>query len=247
MARRTLRNGMLLETGGATTVGYRRETQEDRSALVGAQNLYAVADGMGGHAHGELAAEMAIDALKSLVKPHELPFGEVSFCKVDQMRLGFEEANTSVYDAGKNEAMGMGTTLCALVLDEDEQQVIVGNVGDSRCYLLRHGKLRQITVDHSPMVGGQKTHFVTRAIGLSERVAVDLFAVPFSAGDVFLLCTDGITGPVDDKAIAAILTRPDEPRDLATALVNAALEGGGPDNATAIVIRLSRAVRPTKL
>lgn len=246
MARRTLPNGMVLETGGATTVGYRRETQEDRSALVGAQNLYAVADGMGGHAHGELAAELAIEALKSLVKPHQLPFGEVSFCKSDQMRLGFEEANTTVYDTGRNEAGGMGTTLCALVLDEDEDQVIVGNVGDSRCYLLRHDNLRQVTVDHSPTVNGKKTHFVTRAIGLSERVAVDLFVVPFFAGDVFLLCTDGITGPVEDETIAEILARPGDPRELATALVNKALEGGGPDNATAIVIRLSRAPKPNR-
>lgn len=229
--------------GAATDVGRVRSLNED-SMLV-AESLFAVADGMGGHRGGEVASAEALDVLRTSVLE---PDAAAVLDAVDS-------ANRRVFEhsVADPDLAGMGTTLCtvALVRDDDgTESIAIANVGDSRVYLLRDGAFSQITLDHSlveTMVrSGQLTpeeaavhpgrNVLTRALGIEPEVEVDLFSEPVRDGDRYLLCSDGLFNELDDARIAEILASLAAPWDAASELVRTAVESGGRDNVTVVVV-----------
>ena len=225
----------------ASHVGLLRGGNEDSvhpdSGGVGPGPLVvAVADGMGGHAAGDVASQTAIAAAVSAEgSPRERVVA----------------ANTAVVNAVIDEPSlaGMGTTLTLAELSPDGA-IEIGHVGDSRAYLLRDGELTQITTDHSLvaelLAAGRikpedvRTHpqrnMVTRGIGMTQHVEVDVEQRQLAAGDRVLLCSDGLTTMLTDEALADILTRDDTPQEQVWALVEAANAAGGYDNITVVVV-----------
>ncbi|MDX1692066.1 MAG: Stp1/IreP family PP2C-type Ser/Thr phosphatase [Acidimicrobiia bacterium] len=198
--------------------------------------IVAVADGMGGHAGGEVASSIALETATSVG-------GEPA------MRV--QAANVAVVDAAdkRPRLSGMGTTLTLGLLDPDGD-LDIAHVGDSRAYLFRGGELEQVTRDHSYVAdmidAGKLTReeaahhpyrsVLTRAVGLDPTVEVDSYGVVLEAGDRILLCSDGVTDMIDDDRIASILADADAAADAADGLVEAANEAGGGDNITVVVV-----------
>jgi protein phosphatase len=232
-----------LRIGGATDVGQVRTNNEDQ--LLVAEPLFAVADGMGGHAAGEVASLTAVEALKAAFQQNPT---------ADGLADAVREANRAVWRraAEQAELRGMGTTVTsvALVDDEGEALLAVANVGDSRAYLLRDGELDQITDDHSlpeEMVRrGElapedaamhpQRHILTRVLGMDEEIEVDCFRIVPYKGDRVLLASDGLTNELTDDQIASILRRLADPDDAAKELVRQAKANGGNDNITVVII-----------
>lgn len=224
-----------VRVAAASHVGMVREANQDRSVIVG--DLIAVADGMGGHLGGEMAAELAVAQLAKAE-------GTVN---ADTLFELIKAANLSVVEKAESpELSGMGTTLVAATFNAEAGSVLLANVGDSRAYLYSVGTFRQLTNDHSLVnelvregritEDEARTHpqrnIVTRALGMSQDLAIDQFEIRVYGGDKLLLCSDGLTNEVDDPAISAILSRFDDPSDAAETLVEKALEAGGRDNVT---------------
>src|SRR5262245_63892018 len=199
---------------GETDTGRKRRRNEDH--LVCDPPLFAWADGMGGAQAGELASMLAANALKE--RPDREPGG------VEQVIELVQEANRRVHQRALDDvaAMGMGTTMTVALFGESDGSVTIGHVGDSRAYILRDGHLEQLTDDHSLVaelvrrgelseaeaeVHPQRS-VITRALGTDPDVDVDAFTVPARAGDLFLLCSDGLTTMVDSNPIAGLLLRP---------------------------------------
>ncbi|HIR01892.1 MAG TPA: Stp1/IreP family PP2C-type Ser/Thr phosphatase [Candidatus Aveggerthella stercoripullorum] len=225
--------------GSRTDVGCVRDHNED--SLLVAPPLFAVADGMGGHAAGEVASEIAITVL-----------GEKAPHTPDAAALGraVEDANRAVILAAneKRGRAGMGTTITAAVLQKD--RLVIAQVGDSRAYLLHQGRLQQLTRDHSLMAdmieAGRltpeeaRTHpnrsVITRALGSDPRMVPDLYEITVETGDRLLLCSDGLSSMVEDSAIESTLARTRDPQRCASMLVNEAIAAGGYDNVTVVVV-----------
>jgi PPM family protein phosphatase len=224
----------------ATDVGCVRPINED-SAAVFAPEVYVVADGMGGHAAGEVASHILVKSVQADLSGRE-GIREAELC--DSIRHANHEILATV--AENPDCQGMGTT--ATVLHLEEGQAFWAHVGDSRLYLLRSGQLMQITRDHSYVEDlvehGEITeaearnhpqkNMLTRAVGVEEELEVDSGSFAVATGDVLLLATDGLMNMVPEDEIAAILSRNDE--DPAKSLVAAALHYGGRDNVTAVVV-----------
>ena len=240
--------------GSATDVGRVRSNNQD-SFLVREGDLFAVADGMGGHQGGEVASALA---LQILGQAHDEP-------STSTLVRAVRSANQAVFDkAGADpDLKGMGTTLTALAdvdTREGRRRGIV-NVGDSRLYRLRNDRIEQLTEDHSLVASlvrqGRITaeeaenhpqrNILTRALGIDEAVAVDSWEVEPVAGDRFLICSDGLFNEVDENRIVATLRRFEDPGDAARELVRLANDGGGRDNITAVVVDVVAAtdVAPT--
>ena len=215
---------------------------EDPDRLSKKGNLFLVADGMGGHQSGEMASRRAVDhVIRAYVDDPTADVGT-------SLPRAIESANTALYAGAADRAIGRrwGTTLVAAVVQRDN--LWIANVGDSRAYLLRNGKLRQLSRDHSwassvkdaALVGDWiGRHVVTRALGLKPDVEVDLFPpVRLHVGDRVLLCSDGLTTPLSDGEIQDVTARY-PPQKAAAALVGAANDRGGPDNVSVIVIRVA--------
>ena len=238
---------MKLRWGAVTDTGNVRPQNEDH--ILVEEPLFAVADGMGGHAAGEIASEVAIEALRAGFAADPTPEGLVR---------AFEQADAAVWKRGESDAetRGMGTTLTAAVLiDQDGQSVIeLANVGDSRGYLLRDGELEQVTADHSLVedlvrsgrlsreeaADHPQRHIVTRAIGIDDHSAggleVDTFTVVPFRGDRILLASDGLTDMVSDDQVASVLRRLADPDDAARELVRLAKAAGGNDNISVVLV-----------
>ena len=252
------RKGALTSFGSRTDIGCLRDHNED--SLVVTPPLYAVADGMGGHAAGEVASEIAVRVLSELAPEHP---------DVEALGRAIEEANRAVIQAAREGRgrQGMGTTMTAAMLEGE--RLVIAQVGDSRAYLLHQGKLQQLTRDHSLMAdlieAGQITpeearvhpqrSVITRALGSDPRTVADLYEINVDAGDRLLLCSDGLSGMVLDQDIEAILNRVSDPQRCASQLVNEAIAAGGHDNVTVIVadvtgyaeVRRKKLARKTKL
>ncbi len=232
----------VVEQAGLTDVGRQREANED--SLVLASPLFAVADGMGGARAGEVASRIAAEA-----------FGDErdsSATPEQQLAQVARAANRRIYElALRDEAhRGMGTTLTATLVDSDA--VSIGHVGDSRAYRLRDGRLEQLTQDHSLVAelerSGQLTpeaaehhpqrSIITRALGPEPEVDVDTHTHPARAGDVYVLCSDGLTGMISDADLASIVRSAPTLDEAAAALVRAANQSGGKDNITVVLFRL---------
>ncbi len=233
----------VLRSGSATDTGLVRTSNQD-SLLVSA-SLFAVADGMGGHAGGEIAADIAVRALESAFMRHPSGMG---------LADAVNTANRAVWKASEErpELRGMGTTLTAVALVNEQGRDILAlvNVGDSRTYRFHDGELVQITADHSvaeEMVrAGEITpaeaavhprrHILTRALGVADGVEVDLWRIHPSRGDRYLLCSDGLTNELGNGQIAEVLASVPDPQQAADLLVRAARTHGGADNITVVVV-----------
>ena len=252
------RKGATTTFGSRTDIGCLRDHNED--SLVVTPPLFAVADGMGGHAAGEVASEIAVNVLAERAPAHP-----------DSEALGraVEEANRAVIRAaheGRGRE-GMGTTMTAAMLEGE--RLIIAQVGDSRAYLLHQGKLQQLTRDHSLMAdmieAGQLTpeearshpnrSVITRALGSDPHTQPDLYEINVETGDRLLICSDGLSGMVCDNEIESTLARVRDPQRCASQLVNEAIANGGHDNVTVIVadvtgfaeVRRKKMARKTKL
>ncbi len=233
-----------LRSGSATDVGKVRTTNQD--VALEEPGLFAVADGMGGHAGGEVAARLAVDSLRAAFQ---------SAPTVEGLRRAVAEANRAVWRQGQSQSglRGMGTTLTVTALVEDpggRQVIALANVGDSRAYVYSRGQVIQVTADHSlaeeKVRQGQLTeaeaavhphrHVLTRALGVSSDVDVDLWELHLHDGDRILLCSDGLTNEVGDERIGEVLGSVQDPSDAAKGLVKAALDHGGSDNVTCVVV-----------
>src|SRR5580658_9267045 len=234
----------VLRAGSATDVGRVRNTNQDR--LIVEDDLFAVADGMGGHVGGEVAAALAVDALTAAFRHDASVLG---------LRHAVAVANGAVWNRSQHDddLRGMGTTLtaAALTVGADGRDVLgLANVGDSRAYLLSGGRVAQITADHSlaeeKVRHGELTeaeaavhphrHILTRALGVTPDVEVDLWEVHVRTGDRLLLCSDGLSNELDLATIGQMLASVRDPRRCARALVKAANDHGGGDNITVVVI-----------
>jgi PPM family protein phosphatase len=233
----------------ATDTGRQRSANED-SVFVRAP-LFVIADGMGGARAGEVASKTVVDAF-------ERPLPEAPPERV--LKETIEGANRTVYSLARKDPnlSGMGTTTTAAILDESTDEVAIGHVGDSRAYRLRRGKLERLTRDHSLVEEmrrkGQLTEaqaedhpqrsIITRSVGPEPEVEVDLQTVPAQAGDVFLLCSDGLTTMLDDEHIERLLARATSMPNAVRALVDEANRAGGRDNISVIAFRVVDAAEP---
>lgn len=238
-SRPSMRTGrMKAAFGSRTDVGCVRDHNED--SLIVAPPLFAVADGMGGHAAGEVASEIAVKTLEDMAP---------ATADTEALCRAVMAANVAVFDAAQeNERFGMGTTLTAAVLEGE--RIAIAQVGDSRLYLLHQGNLQQITKDHSLMAemieAGElteeeaRTHpkrsVITRALGSDPNMVPDLYELDVAAGDRVLLCSDGLTTMLESREIEHLMLHHRDPQHCANALVNGAIAAGGLDNVTAIVI-----------
>jgi serine/threonine protein phosphatase PrpC len=240
-------------------VGRKRTHNEDSFALVESENLYLVADGMGGHASGEVASRMAIETMAEFFAATSAdpeatwPYKMDKARGYDENRLvtGIKLANRRIYEAAQRETRlhGMGTTMVALLAVRDA--MLIGHVGDSRVYRMRNGALEQLTEDHSLLNDYIKMKSMTpeeiesfphknvivRALGMKETVKVDAILDTPKPGDVYILCSDGLCGPASDEEIKEIVLKHKDLRDSAQALIDRANEHGGPDNVTVVLCR----------
>ncbi len=242
---------MKISAFGLTDVGQRRETNEDDFLVEPSRGVYAVADGMGGHAAGEIASRLAIETLQEVLQRPKTADQRMSVeDAAEWLREAVVEANRRICESIRlhDERRGMGTTVVALVHSGDE--AVVGHVGDSRLYLLRADELLRMTSDHSWVNEQVKLglmnddtaqrhpmrNIVTRALGSRPEVLVDLTSIQTQPGDVFLLCSDGLNTMLADEQIHEIL-RADrlDPEAACRALVENANKRGGDDNVTVVV------------
>lgn len=242
---------MKLSAHARTDVGMIRSGNEDNFAadLTAARGIFVVADGMGGHAAGEVASEMAVQIVMRETKDvTDLSDGSATKVLGEALKM----ANRAIHDRTITEVdkQGMGTTASVLLLADS--RYLIGQVGDSRVYLLRDGALKQLTKDHSYVQEqvdlGNLTpeqaryhpysNVITRCVGASPEVEPDLYSGEARTGDIFLVASDGLTGMVDDRRLAQLLMSRAEPMRKVESLISEANGRGGLDNITAIVVHV---------
>ncbi len=250
-----------LRYAGNTHVGMKRSHNEDNLAILSEENLYMVADGMGGHASGEVASEMAVETVADFFRetskdeditwPYKMEKGR----KYEENRLsaGIKLANLRIYEtAAQNAAQrGMGTTLVALAFAGNS--AFLGHVGDSRIYRLRGEGIEQITEDHSLLNDYIKMkdltpqeienfphkNVIVRALGMKETVQVDVAHEEPEVGDLYLLCSDGLNGMITDEQMRTIMIEGrDDLEKCCNSLIQAANDGGGNDNITVVLVEI---------
>jgi PPM family protein phosphatase len=237
----------------------KRNHNEDAFLVLPDQQLYCVADGMGGHASGEIASRIAIEELSDFYQRTSLdedltwPFKMDKSRNYEENRLatGIKLANARIYEAASSDAnyRGMGTTIVSLHFADES--VYVGHVGDSRAYCLRDGELRQVTEDHSLLNDYLKAkkltaeeidafphkNVIVRALGMKDTVQVDIEKLEPRDGDLFLLCSDGLSGMVSDAALMAAVSAAEDFEATCAQLIELANNAGGNDNVTCILAR----------
>jgi protein phosphatase len=238
-----------ITSAGRTDVGVIRSGNEDSFRMIPDRGIFVVADGMGGHAAGEVASEMAVRIVAD--ETHSLR-GLTDQQVADRMRSAIRAANGAIFQRTltEHDKRGMGTTVTALTLYGT--RFLIGQVGDSRAYLLRDGRLNQLTKDHSyvqeQVDAGYltpeqaRTHpysnVITRCVGANSDVQPDVYSGAVKARDVFLLASDGLTGMLEDYQLAELLSPDRMPQDEVDSLIGEANRHGGLDNITAIIVRV---------
>ena len=228
--------------------GRKRPSNEDAFGFSIEDGVYVVCDGMGGAAAGEIASSVAVDEMLHLLAGNSQNGNRPM---PDAVEDAIHAANGAIFSrAQRNPRLtGMGTTLVALAAAE--KRIWILNVGDSRCYRLRHGHFELLTLDHSlveeqvrmgrmtPSEASRSPYknVITRALGTQNQVTPDVFGHEAEAGDLFLLCTDGLTRELPDEKIAALLASDSPLEELCACLVNAANKAGGHDNITCLLVR----------
>ncbi len=241
------RRRVRLSHGAASAVGRVRAINQDDFGA--GDDLFVLADGMGGHRGGEVASAEAVAGV----------LGSFDERTRAGLARAVDRANQAVFGraAGDVDLFGMGTTLCALALVRSEggDVLAVANVGDSRVYRYGDGRLTQVSDDHSLVAdlvrAGDLTeeeaarhpqrNILTRALGIESALSVDTWELPIQADDRYLLCSDGLFNEIDDDRIAALLAGHDNPELTAATLVRAAVDAGGHDNVTALVVDIDAA------
>jgi protein phosphatase len=251
---------MEVKAFGLSDVGRQRQHNEDYFLLDDTLQLFVVADGMGGHAAGEVASRIAVETIAELVStpdeedgtwPH--PYDEQYSRSTNRLIAALNLANSRVLEAMRKDARlrGMGTTVVASLIHDE--LVSFAHVGDSRAYLIRAGKISRMTNDHSwvfeQVEAGLLTeaeaekhplrNVITRALGGALTIVPDARELTAEPADVYLLCSDGLTGMVSEEEILEVISRqPDDPETGCRSLIDLANEHGGLDNITAILVRV---------
>ncbi len=236
-----------------THVGMVRTGNEDAylAEATADRGIYIVADGMGGHAAGEVASAMAVEIMSAALRASALPLSALPTVAADAVR----DANRAIFSRTIEEPdkHGMGTTLTTMVIGDG--RYMIAHVGDSRAYRLREGELTQITVDHSyvqeQVDAGYLTpeqaryhpfsNVITRCVGVANDVEPTIYEGELQDGDLYLLATDGLTGMVEDQGLHKILTARKSPGPMVDALLWDANRAGGVDNITAVIIQIATA------
>jgi protein phosphatase len=232
---------------GKTDKGRIRKENEDAFCIEKDLGLLAIADGMGGHASGEVASKMAIGILRDSLRKEGEPFPE-------RLASGVELANQAIYEAARSQSQlkGMGTTLTAVQLNGN--RLAIAHVGDSRAYLIRSGVIERLTDDHTmvfeQVARGLMTneeaarsdmrHILSRALGIAPEVEVDMEALTVSEGDTLVLCSDGLSELVSEEEVLSEVQSSSRPDVACGELVHLANQRGGADNITVIVALLRR-------
>lgn len=227
-----------MKVGSASDVGLVRSRNEDDLLRAEDRRMFLVADGLGGHPAGDVASRIAVETID-----RELTLDSLSG-ETDRTQLLADALHRAheaiVEDVSRSpERAGMGTTAVLALVGEGADEAWVAHVGDSRAYLTRDGRLRQVTDDHrsgGPFGGGR----ITQALGTSDAVDPDVVHLELETGDRLLLCTDGLSDMVDDGLVEEITSRVDAPQAACDDLVAAAKRAGGADNITVIVVDVSR-------
>jgi len=254
--------GIILESEGISDVGLEREHNEDTLKVLTEYNLFMVADGMGGHNAGDVASGIAVDTVASFFRHTESedatwPFHFDTNLTFEENRMigGIQMANRSIlHQSTMNPSQeGMGTTIIALCFSRVLPVAYLGHVGDSRCYRIRSKKIEQLTRDHSllsdfmqamPDMSEEKKqsipkNIITRALGMQPFVEIDLNRIEVLKGDLFLLCTDGLSGTSDNAEIHSEIAKGgDDLAGTCNRLVDLAKSKGGDDNITVVMVRV---------
>jgi serine/threonine protein phosphatase PrpC len=244
-----------------TDQGLVRPNNEDNFYVAEERDILVVADGMGGHASGEVASKMAIDIIRDsvhsesgenepIIGKYNDDYSDVTNRIGSAMRL----ANMAIYEASQNDPrwQGMGTTLAAVAVND--KRLSIGHVGDSRVYLIRAGDIAQLTDDHTLVYEQVKReimtkeeadvsdmkNLLTRAVGIRPEVEVDLDELTLADGDILILCTDGLSSMVTDDDILSVVISVEDPSVACDRLVDLANNNGGQDNITVIVAYLKK-------
>jgi protein phosphatase len=247
---------------GKTDVGRQRGHNEDAFISAPDLDLFVVCDGMGGNNAGEVASALATTSLRNFyrattngVVPGEELRGDHDLTEAARRLVhGVRKANADVFEISSTrlEHKGMGSTIVAMSVSRETGQVQVAHVGDSRCYRIRDGKMEQLTRDHSligdalawnPNLSEEELsmlpkNIISRALGLKQAVEVDIRADVGLPGDIYLLCSDGLCGVVKDKQILEIILLSNDLAEACDSLIALANDAGGPDNITAVTVRL---------
>lgn len=245
---------------GLTDVGLQRDHNEDSYAVLAEYDLFIVADGMGGHRAGDVASRLATDAIAEFFRSTAQedatwPFHFDTSLSEDENRLvtGIRVANRRIFERSirSRDCAGMGTTVVGALYSRKKNRLFVGHVGDSRAYRVRGGVIKQLTRDHSlindyimampELTEEQRAELpknvITRALGMQDSVSVDLVSDEPQVGDVYLLCSDGLSGMLTDEQIMGVVDSSNDPGEVCRRLIAKANENGGEDNITALVIR----------
>lgn len=246
---------------GASDVGLQREHNEDSYVVLTEYDLFVVADGMGGHRAGDVASKLATETISEFFKSTAnddvtWPFHFDTNLSEEENRLltGIRVANRQIFERStrSREYQGMGTTVVGAMFSPRKSRIYIGHVGDSRCYRVRDGSIQLLTRDHSlindyllampDLTEEQRSELpknvITRALGMQDQVIVDLQHDEPTPGDVYVLCSDGLSGMVEDAEIERIIVDHPDIREACAKLIALANEHGGEDNVTAVLIKI---------
>ncbi|HEX8794950.1 MAG TPA: Stp1/IreP family PP2C-type Ser/Thr phosphatase [Polyangiaceae bacterium] len=250
---------------GLSDVGLQREHNEDSFVVLKEYDLFVVADGMGGHRAGDVASKIATETISEFFRTTAnedvtWPFHFDTNLSEEENRLltGIRVANRQIFERStrSREYHGMGTTVVGAMFSPKKKRMYIGHVGDSRCYRVRGGNIQQLTRDHSlindyllampDLTDEQKQELpknvITRALGMQDNVVVDLQHDDPKVGDVYVLCSDGLSGMVSDDDIQEIVIATNDIREACRKLIQRANERGGEDNITAVLIKIEEEV-----
>jgi protein phosphatase len=251
---------MDLKAAGETNVGVKRSRNEDNLLKMPEENLFAVADGMGGHSSGEVASQIAVEGIANFFKATRQDEDITWPYKMDKNRpydenrfiMAIKLANLRIFEASQREARyrGMGTTIAGVNFVGGD--ALVAHVGDSRVYRIRNGQMTQLTEDHSLLndyIKAKKLtpdeianfphkNVIVRALGMKETVLVDLSRHTLQAGDIYLSCSDGLSGMVTDEELLEVINTIPDLEKAVKILISKANDAGGVDNITVVVTRV---------
>jgi protein phosphatase len=233
---------------GLTDVGLRRKLNEDAFVCMPEHDLYAIADGMGAHAAGEVASKLTLEAITDAFERNKFLDPEAPDRPANRKKRlvqVIERANQIVLTMSKEVEgyRGMGTTVVMAHFSARKDFVFIAHVGDSRCYRIRGEEISQLTVDHTlGNVGimGKTSSLLSRAVGIEPNIDVDVCVHRTDIGDVFLLCSDGLSRMVSDEEIRATVESEPDLNEASKKLINQAKSAGGRDNVTTVLIRVER-------
>ncbi|WP_438036817.1 Stp1/IreP family PP2C-type Ser/Thr phosphatase [Sorangium sp. So ce204] len=245
-----------------TDVGRQRKHNEDNVLVKSDLGLFVVADGMGGHNAGNVASALATKSLDNFFEatragslPGPVPADEQELDpEARRVVAAIRKANHDVFVISNTytQHQGMGSTVVAAYVSCETEQIHVGHVGDSRCYRIRHGEIEQLTKDHSLIndalalkpdlsqdeLARLPKNIITRALGMKDAVKVDIRSEPTQPGDVFLLCSDGLSGMISEQQMLDVFDVTQDPHEACELLIEMANEAGGTDNISALIVRI---------